>query len=271
MNKNVIISGPYGSSKTTMLNKLTSVYNPNHIYRSGTLDDSSLEKIKRTLSIKVLIVEEISLLEIIKWNIKLKNIKGLIVYYVTLDDCKAFDYTKDFVLVSCKYNLYVNDKNLAEAADKRLKTASKIVKNNVPVPFIINGNTSTMVMAKNVAEVEELIKKNHPEIEIKSIETLGSSETLHELKIHPSEFVSVCSNLKKAEFRSTKDRDFRVNDLLKLNEWEPEVKYYTGRSATVLITHIQSGFGIPEDHAMLSISMLAHNLNNKYSESKKMS
>lgn len=149
------------------------------------------------------------------------------------------------------------------------KTARKIVKNNKLEPYVINGNTSNMIMAKSIEDAERKSNERWPDLKIDRIETLGSSDTVHELKIHPQEFALVCTGLKKAEFRSTDDRDFRINDLIKLNEWEPECKYYTGRSATVIITHIQTGFGIPEGYAMISNSMLTHNLNNKYSESKK--
>ena len=79
----------------------------------------------------------------------------------------------------------------------------------------------------------------------------------HELKTHPTPFLAVCRNEKKAEFRLN-DRDFQKGDYLNLREWIPDGGtegggYYTGDSRVRVITHIQTGYGIPDGYAMLSL------------------
>ena len=77
----------------------------------------------------------------------------------------------------------------------------------------------------------------------------------HNLKTHPNPFQAVKSGLKKAEFRLN-DRGFELGDTLTLQEWEPETKSYTGDEISVIITHIQTGYGIPEGYCMISIEIL---------------
>lgn len=79
----------------------------------------------------------------------------------------------------------------------------------------------------------------------------------HELKTLTNPFNAICRNDKKAEFRFN-DRDFKVGDRLYLREWIPDGGterggYFTGDSRMRRITHIQTGFGIPDGYAMLSM------------------
>ena len=153
--------------------------------------------------------------------------------------------------------------NLAKAIEysntSKNKTCSKIVKNNTKRIYIINGHSSLTVRAKSITEVEMLAKVKFPKLEIKDIETLGSSDCIHQLKISPNEFKTVIARLKLAEYRKN-DRDFKVNDLIKLKEYELENDSYTGKEATLIISHIQVGFGIPEGYAVLSTIMMKHNV-----------
>ena len=79
----------------------------------------------------------------------------------------------------------------------------------------------------------------------------GGKGPTHELKIAPAPFDSILRGHKKAEFRNN-DRLFVVGDTLLLRE-KSEGQAYTGRSCLVRVTHIQTGFGIPEGYAMLSV------------------
>lgn len=75
----------------------------------------------------------------------------------------------------------------------------------------------------------------------------------HEVKIWPEYFMPLVELKKRAEFRYN-DRDYREGDTLKLREWSPLTKTYTGRSAKAVITHVDTGGAIPESYALLSLS-----------------
>lgn len=61
----------------------------------------------------------------------------------------------------------------------------------------------------------------------------------HHLKINKRHFEGVVSGNKKAEFRKA-DRDFKVGDIINLNEFVPFHKggWFTGRSILVTITDV---------------------------------
>jgi hypothetical protein len=80
-----------------------------------------------------------------------------------------------------------------------------------------------------------------------------TTHTIHKLKTHPDPFKHVQSGAKTAEFRLN-DRNFQVGDVLRLEEYDPETKKYTGFWSYQLITHIQKGYGIPENYVMLSLA-----------------
>ena len=75
---------------------------------------------------------------------------------------------------------------------------------------------------------------------------------IHELKILPEHFEAVNSGAKKAEFRKN-DRNFRIDDLLKLNEYDKKNNQYTGRFITARITHITHLADYAAGYVMLSI------------------
>ena len=76
-----------------------------------------------------------------------------------------------------------------------------------------------------------------------------------ELKIKPEYFVAVLQGNKTAELRLN-DRDYRVNDIMILREFDG-VKY-TGHSICAKITHILSncGFGLQDGYVMISFKLL---------------
>jgi Domain of unknown function (DUF3850) len=60
----------------------------------------------------------------------------------------------------------------------------------------------------------------------------------HEVKIWSELFDAVVSGKKRAELRKN-DRDYQDGDVLEMREFDPHVEQYTGRSVTVLVTHVQ--------------------------------
>lgn len=60
---------------------------------------------------------------------------------------------------------------------------------------------------------------------------------IHALKQHPEHFLDVTAGKKLFEVRKN-DRDYKVGDLLALNEYDPETKSYTGASVLVYVDYI---------------------------------
>lgn len=75
---------------------------------------------------------------------------------------------------------------------------------------------------------------------------------IHDLKCEPKPFWAVGVEIKTAEFRRD-DRGFKVGDHIVLQEFESGE--YTGQELMLEITHIQTGFGIPDGYVMLSIKV----------------
>lgn len=65
----------------------------------------------------------------------------------------------------------------------------------------------------------------------------------HELKTWPEYFEAVANGLKRFELRDSSDRDFKVGDKLRLEEWIPATKTYTGRYVTVRVLYVLPLFG----------------------------
>lgn len=76
----------------------------------------------------------------------------------------------------------------------------------------------------------------------------------HVLKTWPHSFQEILEGRKTAEFRKN-DRDFRVNDLIVLSEYEPGEKKYTGRIILVEVTNIlqAESLGMPRGYCVMSI------------------
>ena len=80
---------------------------------------------------------------------------------------------------------------------------------------------------------------------------------LHIKKVWPEPFKAVITGAKHAEFRDIRDWPILplVGDVLRLNEWDPKTCDYTEGWVSLEITHIQTGFGIPDGFAMLSFDV----------------
>lgn len=76
----------------------------------------------------------------------------------------------------------------------------------------------------------------------------------HELKCDPIPFGYLKSGIKKSEVRKD-DRDYQVGDTLLIREYVAK-KYYGEILAE--ITHIQRGYGLPEEIAVLSLNPIAY-------------
>ena len=60
----------------------------------------------------------------------------------------------------------------------------------------------------------------------------------HDLKCWPEFFNAIASGHKKHDLRRADDRVFNVGDLVRLREFDPATRHYTGREQTVRITYI---------------------------------
>jgi len=78
---------------------------------------------------------------------------------------------------------------------------------------------------------------------------------IHELKTDRQVFNLTIRGVKNYEVRLN-DRDFKVGDKLRLKEWDPVQKIYTGRTVTRNVDHILFGgqYGISPDYVVMSIS-----------------
>lgn len=73
----------------------------------------------------------------------------------------------------------------------------------------------------------------------------------HELKVHPIPFLELRSGAKTCEVRRL-DREFKPGDKVLLREFDPLTQEYTGRDMQRTITHIQEGYGLPDNVGVLS-------------------
>lgn len=87
------------------------------------------------------------------------------------------------------------------------------------------------------------------------------TSVVHRVKSWPHLFEATLSGAKTHEMRKVDDRDYSVGDILRLCEYDPESKSYTGRELSVEITYITSaefpcalsGAGLDKDYCILSI------------------
>lgn len=84
----------------------------------------------------------------------------------------------------------------------------------------------------------------------------------HDLKTWPEPFEAMWCGDKRHEIRKT-DRDFRVGDVLRLLEFVPDERIFTGRELLVRVKYIsQSGsWGLPEGLCVMSVATLARCVN----------
>ena len=62
----------------------------------------------------------------------------------------------------------------------------------------------------------------------------------HRVKSWPSFFEATLAGTKTHDVRRMSDRDYQVGDTLRLMEFDPEKKQYSGRELSVRITYITS-------------------------------
>lgn len=76
----------------------------------------------------------------------------------------------------------------------------------------------------------------------------------HDLKIYPQFFDEIIKGDKKFEVRKN-DRDYKLNDVIVLREYNPENELFTGRFLIKKICHILYGgqFGIEDGYCVFSI------------------
>jgi hypothetical protein len=75
----------------------------------------------------------------------------------------------------------------------------------------------------------------------RSEQSAGRSDIIeHSVKCWPQFFDPILSGEKTHDLRRADDRDFRVDDLLRLQEFDPKTNRYSGRELTVRITYITS-------------------------------
>ena len=76
-----------------------------------------------------------------------------------------------------------------------------------------------------------------------------------DLKTWPEYFKAVCDGTKKFEYRKN-DRDFKVGDVLILQEFDPKTEKYTGGMIAKRVTYILESpyFGLPDGYCILSIT-----------------
>jgi hypothetical protein len=70
-------------------------------------------------------------------------------------------------------------------------------------------------------------------------EGTDSPRAVHDLKCWPQFFEAIMAGRKRHDLRRT-DRNFRVNDILRLREFDPDLQKYTGREQMVRVTYITS-------------------------------
>ena len=81
-------------------------------------------------------------------------------------------------------------------------------------------------------------------------------EKTHRLKTWPEFFDAVERGVKNFEIRKD-DVDFRIGDVLILQEWDPGPKRYTGRECQRRITYVLRGgrFGIETGYIILGMKV----------------
>ena len=79
---------------------------------------------------------------------------------------------------------------------------------------------------------------------------------MKELKILPDYFWEVINNRKTFEIRKN-DKNFKINELIKLREYENENDKYTGGYAIVKILYILDGgsYGLDKEHCVFSFDL----------------
>lgn len=112
------------------------------------------------------------------------------------------------------------------------------------------------VISSGMAAEIKLAKSLGIEVKTVLFDSGINKPTIHEVKIYPKYFAEVQSGTKTFEYRKD-DRGYRVGDIVKLMEYNPEANIYTGNSLEAEITYILKGeLNIPTGYAIMSINRL---------------
>jgi hypothetical protein len=78
------------------------------------------------------------------------------------------------------------------------------------------------------------------------------------LKCWPNEFIAIHNGEKTYEIRSTADREFNVHDWLCLQEFDPEIRTYSGRQLFVMVVRIDHGpnWGLQDKVCVMGIKLM---------------
>ncbi len=84
----------------------------------------------------------------------------------------------------------------------------------------------------------------------------------HELKTWPAYFQAVWDRRKLFEIRKN-DRGFQTGDDVRMNEWDPERRFWTGRFITGKIIYIcqSAEFGIAPGYCVFGLAELENKTN----------
>jgi len=87
--------------------------------------------------------------------------------------------------------------------------------------------------------------------------TSGRDGETHELKTRAEPFQAVWEGRKTCEVR-VDDRDYQVGDALRLREYDPDEKTYSGRSIHTRVTHIVRAPWLPPGLCVMSFGPLGY-------------
>jgi hypothetical protein len=81
---------------------------------------------------------------------------------------------------------------------------------------------------------------------------------VHQLKCWPEYFLDLHKGLKTFEVRRGVDREYHVGDVLRLQEWNPQTRDYTGFEIQRVVRYVMHGDPfLPEDMWILGLVEVA--------------
>jgi hypothetical protein len=95
-------------------------------------------------------------------------------------------------------------------------------------------------------------------------ENSAKNGVVHDLKCWPEFFTAIVAGEKRHDLRRTRDRQFKVGDRLRLQEYDHRADAYTGREQMVVVTYITSAAqpcalsdeALHPDYCILSIAFI---------------
>lgn len=120
-------------------------------------------------------------------------------------------------------------------------------KSDTPVPDIAFGGQDHQRMPL------EAIENNRNTNQRKNGERKMRKNAYHDLKILPEYFVAVKNGTKTFELRKD-DRDYKVDDMLLLSKWSPELGYFGDMLMTRIVYILNGVPGLEPGYVVLGIS-----------------